>query len=248
MNLPAVALFDAYGTLFDVHSAVARYANEMGPNAESISQLWRLKQLEYTWTRSLMGHYADFWTLTSEALDHALAMYGLRSNTVLRNRLLDAYWHLEVYPEVIEVLADYHRFGLRVGVFSNATSDMLWTALRSAGLESSVDIVHSVHVQRIYKPARQVYAAVTEALSVPVSVIRFHSANAWDAAGAASFGWNAVWINRNQGPQEYPWAPVGGEYCDLRSALAGLRNRTGVPQVTHTKSATAPLIRNTPTE
>jgi len=226
MNRPAVALFDAYGTLFDVHSAVTRYAAEMGPNAESISQLWRLKQLEYTWTRSLMGHYADFWTITSEALDYALAVHG-RRDTTLRTRLLDAYRQLAAYPEVTEVLNGYRHLGLRVGVFSNATPAMLQAALHAAELDELVDTVQSVHQQGIYKPAIAVYAAVTKTLAVTAEEIVFHSANAWDAAGAAAFGWHALWINRGDSPREYSWAPLTNECRSLREAPALMARAQG---------------------
>ncbi len=219
MSRPTVALFDAYGTLFNVHSAVTRYASEMGSNAGSISQLWRLKQLEYTWTRSLMGDYTDFWTITCEALDHALAVHSLH-DAALRTHLLDAYRQLDAYPEVAEVLSGYRHLGLRVGVFSNATPAMLQAALHSAELGKLVDTVQSVHQQSIYKPATAVYSTVTETLAVTAEEIVFHSSNAWDAAGAAVFGWRTLWINRDGSPREYPWAALADTCRSLREAPA----------------------------
>jgi len=204
---PTIAVFDAYGTLFDVHSAVARLAETVGPDAARISELWRQKQLEYTWTRSLMQRYADFWQVTEEALDHALACFGRHDKTV-RRALLDAYQKLDAYPDVREALDGYRRQGLRVAVFSNATTAMLNDALNAASLDDLIDTVYSVHALEIFKPDVRVYAAAANAFEVAPSSIAFHSSNGWDAAGAASCGWRALWINRARRPQEYPWMHV----------------------------------------
>ncbi|WP_291775652.1 haloacid dehalogenase type II [Castellaniella sp.] len=230
---PTIAVFDAYGTLFDVHSAVARLADTVGPDAGRISELWRQKQLEYTWTRSLMQRYADFWQVTEEALDHALASFGRRDEAV-RRALLDAYQKLDAYPDVREALDGYRRQGLRVAVFSNATTAMLSAALNAAGLDDLVDTVYSVHALEIFKPDVRVYAAAAKAFGVAPSSIAFHSSNGWDAAGAASCGWRALWINRAGRPQEYPWMHVPA-VPDLGQALA------------HVTTATVPIfgaIRN----
>lgn len=207
MTRPEIAVFDAYGTLFDVHSAVARLADRMGPEAEDISERWRQKQLEYTWTRSLMQRYADFWQVTGEALDYALAAAGRRDDA-LRSALLDAYRELDAYPEVPRALAGYRAAGMRVAVFSNATRSMLQTALAAAHLGDLVDVVYSVHELQVFKPDVRVYAAAADAFGVAPSAIAFHSSNAWDVAGAASSNWQALWINRTGRPQEYPWVPA----------------------------------------
>ena len=217
MTLPEIAVFDAYGTLFDVHSAVARLADRMGPDAGRISELWRDKQLEYTWTRSLMQRYADFWQVTEEALDYALAMFGQRDDA-LRSALLNAYRELDAYPDVRQALAGYRAAGMRVAVFSNATHPMLLTALAAAHLDDLVDALYSVHELRVFKPDVRVYAAAAEALGAAPSAIAFHSSNAWDVAGATSAGWGALWINRAGGPGEYPWIPAPA-VSDLDLAL-----------------------------
>ena len=221
MSHPAIAVFDAYGTLFDVHSAVARLANRMGADAERISELWRQKQLEYTWTRSLMQRYADFWQVTADALDYALAVSG-RHDAALRSALLNAYRELDAYPDVRIALSGYRALGMRVAVFSNATQPMLHEALAAAGLDDLVDTVYSTHELGIYKPAVRVYEAAAQTFGVPPHAIAFHSSNSWDAAGAASAGWGAMWINRTGRPAEYPWTPVPA-VADLGAALSRVR-------------------------
>ncbi len=200
---PAVAVFDAYGTLFDVHSAVARLADVVGPEASRISALWRQKQLEYSWTHALMQRYVDFWQLTQHALDFTLASVG-EADPQVRTQLLDAYRTLDAYPEVATVLDAYRRAGVRVTLFSNATPAMLDQALDAAQLQDRVDAVFSVHALARYKPDPRVYRAAAETFGAPAEAIAFHSANAWDAAGATASGWRARWINRGGVPAEYP--------------------------------------------
>lgn len=203
MSNPTIAVFDAYGTLFDVHSAVARLADALGPEAPRISAVWRQKQLEYSWTYALMQRYVDFWQLTRDALDFALASVGQRDD-VVRDRLLDAYRTLDAYTDVAAALAGYHRRGLRVAVFSNATPEMLDHALDAASLRGQVDEVFSVHSLGRYKPDVRVYAAAAKAFRAAPAAIAFHSSNAWDAAGATASAWNTRWINRAGAPAEYP--------------------------------------------
>lgn len=222
------AVFDAYGTLLDVHSAVARLADRMGPEAERISALWRQKQLEYTWTRSLMGRYADFWQVTEEALDYALVVYN-QCDAALRSRLLEAYRQLDAYPEARDALVGYRQLGLRVAVFSNATRPMLLTALAAAHLDDIVDTVYSVHELGVFKPAARVCAAAAAAVATAPQAMAFHSSNAWDTAGAASCGWRALWINRTGRPREYPWMPVP-EVDNLRAALTYFRANTSAAE------------------
>ena len=217
----SVAVFDAYGTLFDVHSAVARFADALKADAARISELWRQKQLEYTWTRSLIGRYVDFWEITKEALSVALVTSGY-NDPGLRTALLEAYRKLDAYPDVPVALAGYRALGIRTVLFSNATAPMLMTALAATGLTGLVDRTFSADDQGIYKPSPRVYAAVTEALDVASADVIFHSSNAWDAAGAAAFGWRVLWINRAGRPREYPWVPMT-EVADLHAALATTR-------------------------
>ncbi|TAM88808.1 MAG: haloacid dehalogenase type II [Candidimonas sp.] len=221
MPLPVIAVFDAYGTLFDVHSAVRRVAGSVGADAGRVSVLWRDKQLEYSWTRSLMGRYADFWQVTEDALDYALATCGV-DNTKLRGALLAAYRILDAYPDVRTALTGYHDLGVRTAVFSNATPSMLHDALVSAGLDEIVDTTFSTDTLRRYKPEPEVYAQACKAFSAKPETIVFHSSNAWDAAGAASFGWYSFWINRAHHAPEYAWA--GPNECpSLDTALARVR-------------------------
>jgi 2-haloacid dehalogenase len=220
--VPAVAVFDAYGTLFDVHSAVARLTDAIGPEASRISAIWRQKQLEYSWTYALMQRYVDFWQLTQDALDFALASVG-QGDPRARAQLLDAYRTLDAYPDVPAVLDDYRRAGLRVAVFSNATPAMLEHALDAAQLRDRVDVVFSVHPLARYKPDPRVYDAAAEALGVVADAIAFHSSNAWDAAGAAASGWPVRWINRNGMPAEYPalTVPTVRNLSEARQAFLG---------------------------
>ncbi len=213
----SVAVFDAYGTLFDVHSAVARFADVLEGDAARISELWRQKQLEYTWTRSLIGRYVDFWEITREALNVALATSG-HNDPGLRTALLEAYRKLDAYPDVPVALAGYRAMGIRTVLFSNATAPMLMTALAATGLTNLVDRTFTTDDQGIYKPSPRVYAAVTESLGVTPADVLFHSSNAWDAAGAAAFGWRVLWINRAGRPREYSWVPMI-EVADLHAAL-----------------------------
>lgn len=215
------AVFDAYGTLFNVHSAVARLSSLLGESAGQVSELWRQKQLEYTWTRTLMNRYVDFWQVTEEALDYALAASG-HAEPRVRADLLEAYRTLEAFGDVRETLAGYRELGFQVVVFSNATAAMLSRAVASAGLDDLVGALCSVDAQGVYKPAVSVYAQLQSELQAAPGSIVFHSSNAWDAAGAASFGWRALWINRGGKPREYRWLPAV-ELVDLPGALAHVR-------------------------
>jgi 2-haloacid dehalogenase len=198
-------VFDAYGTLFDVHSAVRRHAAECGADADAISALWRQKQLEYTWTRSLMRRHADFWTVTGEGLDHALRVYG-REDAGLRRALMEAYLTLDAYPEVPETLRRLKGAGVKTAILSNGTPEMLAAAVRSAGIGALLDGVYSIESAGIYKPDPRVYALALDRLGVRPDQVWFQSSNVWDAAGAGVFGFNVVWCNRGRAPLEYGWA------------------------------------------
>lgn len=195
-------LFDVYGTLLDVHSAIAREGKELGAQAETVSRLWRQKQLEYTWVWSLRGGYRSFQDLTESALDYAFAAHGVAS-APLKARLLSAYLHLDAFAEVPAALADLRQRGLRLAVLSNGDPDMLEAGLRAAGLRDALDAVLSVAPLRIYKPDRQVYELGRSWAEAPAQEIGFVSANAWDAGGAAAFGFRTFWIDRAGQPPEY---------------------------------------------
>jgi 2-haloacid dehalogenase len=195
-------IFDAYGTLFDVHAAIARHRARVGSDADSISQLWRTKQLEYTWTLTSMGRYENFERLTERALDFALARFGI-SDPLLRTALLDAYRALDAYPDARLTLRALKDSGFATGILSNGSPGMLRIAVESAALGELLDCVLSVDVLGFYKPRREVYALATEALRLSPEEIIFVSSNRWDIAGAASFGFRPVWVNRADLPDEY---------------------------------------------
>jgi 2-haloacid dehalogenase len=188
-------VFDAYGTLFDVHSAVGRYRQRVGTKADDVSRLWRTKQLEYTWLRSLMGQYVDFWQITAEGLDYALEAHDIK-DPALRQDLLDAYLELDCYPEVREVLATLKARGVTTAILSNGSPRMLQAAVTSGELTELIDVVLSVDEVRIYKPHPSAYQLAVDRLQVEAREISFQSSNGWDAVGAAAFGFRVAWVNR----------------------------------------------------
>lgn len=196
-------VFDAYGTLFDVHAAVRRHAEKIGPDGQALSEIWRAKQLEYSWTRTLMGAYADFWRLTEQALDFALKKVP-SADPALRGDLLDAYWHLDCYPEVPAVLKALKADGARLAILSNGSPAMLAAAVKSAALDQVLDDVFSVDAIRRFKTDPAVYDMVTTSWRIYPNAASFQSSNRWDVAGAAKFGFRTVWVNRGGQPDEYP--------------------------------------------
>ena len=213
-------VFDAYGTLFDVHAAIARHRAAAGPEAERFSEVWRTKQLEYAWTMTLAGHYVDFWTLTERALDYAFARVG-SVDRALRQRLLDAYLSLDAFPDAATALAALKSRGARLAILSNGSPRMLEAAVRAAGLDGLLDAVFSVDAVRAYKPRPEVYALVTDGFGIAAREIVFVSSNRWDVMGAASFGFRPVWANRARMPDEYFERSPIRVVADL-SALAAL--------------------------
>ena len=213
-------VFDAYGTLFDVHSAVGRHRGRLGAHADAISALWRSKQLEYTWLRSLMGHHADFWQVTGDALDFALEHHDV-ADAALRDDLMQAYLALDCYPEVPGVLEKLKGGGQRLAILSNGSPEMLKSAVASAGLEALIEEVLSVEAVGIYKPDPRVYGLATERLGLAPGQISFQSSNAWDVAGAAVFGFRVAWINRFGQVRERLPGTADAE-LDTLSGLPGL--------------------------
>ncbi|MDR3372288.1 MAG: haloacid dehalogenase type II [Ancalomicrobiaceae bacterium] len=198
----SIYVFDAYGTLFDVHAAVRKHAAAVGPDAQFLSELWRAKQLEYSWMLTLMGRYRDFWSLTEEALDYAIARVPSADKS-LRAKLLDAYWSCDCYSDVPEVFQQLKHRGARLAVLSNGSPKMLEAAISNAGIGDSLDEVISVDEIRIYKPDPRVYDLVTTRFRAFPEAISFQSSNRWDAAGASAYGFRSVWINRHGMPEEY---------------------------------------------
>jgi 2-haloacid dehalogenase len=194
--LPVKAcVFDAYGTLFDVHAPAAALAAELGERGPAISAEWRAKQLQYTWLRSLMGRYADFAQVTADALDYALEAHGLGGSPV-RERLLSLYMPVAAYPDAAASLAALKGAGVRTGILSNGSPSMLASAVASAGLGAALDYILSVDTVRIYKPSPEVYKLAPIAFGVEPVQIAFVSANGWDCAGAAAFGFRVIHVNR----------------------------------------------------
>ena len=199
-------VFDAYGTLFDVHAAIGRHRTAAGPDADRFSDIWRSKQLEYTWTLTLAGHYIDFWTLTERALDFAFARFP-SVDRALRPKLLDAYWTLEAFADARAALGGLKARGLSTAVLSNGSPKMLTAAVDAAGIGGDLDAVLSVDAIRRYKPLPEAYALVTERFGISPADVVFVSSNRWDVMGAASFGFRTAWINRADAPEEYGPAP-----------------------------------------
>ena len=195
-------IFDAYGTLFDVHAAVRRHAGRIGADGPLLSEIWRAKQLEYSWVRTLMGSYADFWQLTEQALDFALAKVPSADKS-LRGDLLDAYWKLDCYPEVPAVLKALKTDGARLAILSNGSPEMLESAVKSAALDQILDEIFSVDTVRRFKTDPSTYDLVTSGWKLYPDAVSFQSSNRWDIAGATRFGFRTVWINRTAQPDEY---------------------------------------------
>jgi 2-haloacid dehalogenase len=213
-------IFDAYGTLFDVHAAIARHRAAVGPDADRMSELWRARQLEYTWTLSAMGRYEDFERLTERALDFVLARFpGV--DPKLKPALLASYRELDAYPDARLALDSLKAAGFVTGIFSNGSPAMLQSAIGAAKLGGVLDHVISVHDLRVYKPRREVYALVTAALKIAAEDVAFVSSNRWDVAGAANFGFKPVWVNRAGMPDEYSDLKPVAVVRDL-AALPGL--------------------------
>ena len=196
-----VAVFDAYGTLFDVAAAARRAAAEPGGDVlaahwQALAQVWRDKQLQYTWLRAITGEHADFWQVTGEALDFALETTGLSGDAALRDRLMALYRRLDAYPEVPAMLRAVKGAGLQTAILSNGSPAMLEAAVSSAGIGGDLDALLSVEAVGVYKPDRRVYDLVGKHFSCRASEVLFVSSNGWDAAGAAGYGFHTVWVNR----------------------------------------------------
>ncbi len=188
-------VFDAYGTLFDFASAAAACRDVLGERAATLTALWRDKQLQYTWLRGLQGRHADFWQVTSDALDFTLESLGIADSS-LRARLLNLYRTLQCFPEVPQVLTDLKQAGFVTAILSNGAPAMLADAVKGAGLGGLLDHVLSVEQVGVFKPHPSVYQLAVDTLGLPAGKIAFQSSNAWDAHAASAFGMRVVWCNR----------------------------------------------------
>ena len=190
-------VFDAYGTLYDVQSVQAQAETLCPGKGEVISHVWRLKQLEYTWLRSLMQEYEDFWELTGAALDFALRAAGVEPKDATREPLMENYLHLDPYPEAQEALAALA--GHKLAILSNGNPKMLQELVRNSGLDRWIEAAISVDGARAYKPHRSCYALVEPSLGVPKDEVLFVSSNSFDVTGAKAFGFAVAWIRRSGG-------------------------------------------------
>jgi 2-haloacid dehalogenase len=214
--MSSIFVFDAYGTLFDVHAAIARFRGEAGADADRLSEIWRTKQLEYSWTLTLTGHYVDFWTLTERALDFALARVPSVDRS-LKARLLDAYFKLDAFPDARAALRALKSGGKKTGILSNGSPNMLKGAVDAAGIGADLDAVLSVDVLKMFKPRPEVYALVTDHFKCAPSEVTFVSSNRWDVMAGISVGFHALWVNRARMPDEYPDFPPQHVLSDLRA-------------------------------
>ena len=201
MRVKAV-LFDAYGTLFDVHSVAALAESLFPGQGAALSQAWRTRQLEYTWLRTLSNRYRDFWQVTGDALSWAAEALRLPLTSAQHAQLLDAYLHLQPFPENLDVLRSLHASGMVLGTLSNGTPSMLAAAIESAGVSGLFAHVLSVDAIGRYKTDADAYALGTQAVGAPAGEIAFVSSNCWDAIGATWFGYRTFWVNRGSAPMD----------------------------------------------
>ena len=218
-------VFDAYGTLFDFASATARCRDVLTDKTDRLTALWRDKQLQYTWLRSMQGHYVDFLKVTGDALDYAMETLDI-SDAKLRHRLIELYLNLKPFPEVRNVLRALKDAGFVTAILSNGSPSMLAAAVENARIGKLLDAVLSADAVGVYKPDRRVYQLAVERLNVAANAICFQSSNAWDAYAASAFGMRAVWCNRyGQRPERLKGSPDR-----IVASLAELPAILGIPE------------------
>lgn len=221
-STPRAVVFDAYGTLLDVHGAMRRHAGLLPPDWERISAEWRLKQLEYTWVRSLTGapQHRDFWQITIDSLAYVAARHRITETGVL-DTLMDAYRRLPAYPDAAPALSALRARGIRTAILSNGEPSMLADAVAAAGLAPLLDAVLSVEEVGVFKPHPRVYGIAAAALGLSMPQMGFVSSNAWDAQAAGAAGFRVFWCNRGGLPEEYGLGTSA-------TAMAGLAELEGL--------------------
>jgi 2-haloacid dehalogenase len=187
-------VFDAYGTLYDTQSVAAVTEQAFPGYGEIITQIWRIKQLEYSWLRSLMRRYDDFSVVTRDALVYTLRLLGLTHDDNVLERIMEKYLHLDLYPDAAKALGDMR--GRKLAILSNGSSKMLNALVSNSGLDRVLDATISVDSQKIFKPAPEAYRLIEAVLNVSPAEVLFVSSNPWDACGAKAFGLNVAWIER----------------------------------------------------
>ena len=200
-NQIRACVFDVYGTLLDFNSAIKKLEDKIGPKSYQLGELWRRKQLEYSWLRTLMGKHADFDQITAAALDFCLSTLGIQDKE-LRNDLLGLFHKLEPFPEVSRILRELKGAKLRIVILSNGTPHTLNASLRQAGISLIFDEIYSIETVGKFKPHPDVYRIPCDGLGLEPRDIAFISANSWDIAGAASFGLKTIWVNRSGAENE----------------------------------------------
>ncbi len=212
-------IFDAYGTLLDVHGAMAAHADRLPPDWERISAEWRTKQLEYSWVHTLTGHKgADFWKVTEDALDFVAARHGI-TDPAVRQALLQSYLELPAYADAAATLRELRAGGLGTAILSNGTVSMLDRAVDAAGLRPYLDAVLSVEHLGAFKPDPRVYTLAAERFGCSISELGFVSSNAWDAQAARAAGMRVFWCNRSKQPEEYGLTSAIATLSDLPRLL-----------------------------
>src|SRR5690242_16732721 len=209
-----ICVFDAYGTLFDFNSAVARHRAVIVAKADALADMWRSKQIQYTWLRNGMGSYAKFWQVTGEALDHCLAAHCI-ADPAVREKLMGAYLALDPFPEAPAMLATLKRAGLRLAILSNGNPEMLDPMVAASGLSDRFEAVLSVDAARVFKVDPRTYRLVEARCGVKAAKVCFLSSNCWDAHGAARFGFNVVWVNRAGAPDDNLPGKLAAQVEDL---------------------------------
>jgi 2-haloacid dehalogenase len=193
-NIKAI-IFDAYGTLFDVNSAAEKCKDKIGDKWEAFANYWRTTQLEYTWLRSLMKRHKDFWQVTEDSLDKSMKVFNIDNS--MRNELLDLYKILSPYPEVPEVLKFLKEKKYKLSILSNGTPSLLNELVRSNDLENLFDNIFSIEEVGVYKPDSKVYDLPIKKYKIQNNEVAFLSANTWDVSGGGNYGFNSIWVNRN---------------------------------------------------
>ena len=188
-------VFDAYGTLFDVNSAAKRCKDKIGAKWETFANFWRTTQLEYTWLRSLMKRHKNFWDITEDSLDKSMKVFNINKN--MKNELLSLYKILSPYPEVREVLENLKKKNFKLAILSNGTPDLLKELVENNKLNNLFDDLFSIEEVKIYKPDPSVYELPVKKYKIKSGEITFLSANTWDVSGGGNFGYNSIWVNRN---------------------------------------------------
>jgi len=216
-----ICVFDAYGTLYDFNSAVARHHAAIGPQADALSEMWRTKQVQYTWLRNSMGTYSPFWQVTGEALDNCLATFGITDKGV-REKLLASYLALDPFPEVPAMLDRLQRAGKRLAILSNGNPEMLHPMVEASGLAGRFEAVISVDDAKIFKVDPKAYELVRKRTGVTADKVCFLSSNCWDAHGAAQFGFKTLWVNRGGAPEDNLPGTVVAHLKDLSHLPAAL--------------------------